>query len=362
MAPTIRKPGLALTALHLLTLLSAINSSGSSTALARPSSQSSSQVIEIVEAEEKVAHLSRQVEHWAQYNSTNRQQAADDRAAQVQVQERDRQGRIRHTHNLSAQHGHFERRRKAREPKTNDAHKKDSMKASGKASAKPKQKRPAHTNAQGGKSFSLIDDITGDSSKTSDKNKAGDGGLLGSITGTLSGILDGSILDGLDGDTPSSNSHVPSVTNLGTGIRFLFQNDLNWPTQLDPLTRQASYLLLTAEDFTLRQAEQACARLSEDLPSGSDAAADSGLARQLVHLQYEGFYTRGQDFWVDGGRLRFSQNGELEFDPLDEGHDGSGLQLPVLCTQSAPYSTQYSTDDSKEWHVAGQRGGLQLRG
>ena len=147
-----------------------------------------------------------------------------------------------------------------------------------------------------------------------------------------------------------------SVSSLGTGVRFLYQNDLDW-TRANSRSRQNGYLLLTTPS-TADDAAAKCRALGEALVSPS-ASADAGLQAQMDYLVYDGSYATGQSFWVDGVQaLTAGGRGSK----LKVSKQKSDSKFPAICTQSAPWNVANSTDTSARWQVSTQSNGVHYTG
>ncbi|KAN0066489.1 hypothetical protein ACQY0O_000583 [Thecaphora frezii] len=144
---------------------------------------------------------------------------------------------------------------------------------------------------------------------------------------------------------------IPSPTSLGAGLRFLYQNDLNWQRASNPKERQPGYILLSGS-LTSAKAEADCGAISESLATviAADGTVEPGLESQLSYLLYERAYKAGQQFWVAGGRT-VTLSG-LNKVVASEQESPAETHLPAICTQSADWSASNVTDTSLRWQVA----------
>ncbi len=148
---------------------------------------------------------------------------------------------------------------------------------------------------------------------------------------------------------------VPAISSLNTGVRFLYQNDLDW-NRADSSRRQEGYLLLTTP-LTATDAAAKCRRLGETLVPAS-ASSNAGLQAQMSYLLYDGSYAAGQSFWAaDGTALKSSSSGSLQATK-----PSADTKLPALCTQSAPWRAANSTDTSAKWQLTAQSNGVKFTG
>lgn len=98
----------------------------------------------------------------------------------------------------------------------------------------------------------------------------------------------------------------------------------------------------------LKQAISSCESLGESL-----WAAKSGfknIQHDLDYLVYQGKYPRSQHYWIapiHNTPSTINADGRISRATPD-------THLPVLCTQSAPYSTPYSKDTNSTWQVSVQ--------
>ncbi|KAE8256328.1 hypothetical protein A4X13_0g2713 [Tilletia indica] len=171
------------------------------------------------------------------------------------------------------------------------------------------------------------------------------------------------------------------AASASPSIRILPPTSLDW-TQFRSNSPPPSYLLLTDSYSSQTQASDACARLNEQLVDVADAVQDSNLIRQLAYLVFEGLFpadtaqstnrkkkeggaTRrdgvDQMIWASRSNLVVlssnsdGTNAELNSESQSAFRSGM-LNLPALCTNSAPWKTVNSTDTSSTWHVSVKAG------
>lgn len=150
-----------------------------------------------------------------------------------------------------------------------------------------------------------------------------------------------------------------SLSSLSSGIRFLYQNDLNW-NKANSAARQAGYLLLTAP-LTAQDAASKCAALNEAL-APSSALSDAGLQAQMNYALFERTYSGSQSFWVADRKALTVSAGNDGKAAIAAAQPAAETKLPALCTQSAPWNFANRTDTSAQWQVATSSNGLQFNG
>ena len=158
-------------------------------------------------------------------------------------------------------------------------------------------------------------------------------------------------------DATGATNASPRSRNLPHGVRFLYQNDLDWNRAADASRRQKAYLLLTRPQ-SYSEAVLSCLSLGEKLASSTDVLADTdGLPSQFSFLAYEGSLQAQTQFWVfpkAGGAQKSTTavlwNGKKIVTPAKQPATTTPLQ--ALCTQSAPWSSlQAGTDSGSRWTV-----------
>lgn len=150
--------------------------------------------------------------------------------------------------------------------------------------------------------------------------------------------------------------HAAVVPSSGSGVRFLYQNDLNW-NRANSANRQTGYLLL-ASPLTASEASSRCSSLGEILAPAS-AASDAGLQAQISYAVLDGSYKATQSYWVADGNVFTAANGASDF---VVSKPSTSNKYPALCTQSAPWNAANSTDTSSKWRVITQSNGVQYTG
>lgn len=97
--------------------------------------------------------------------------------------------------------------------------------------------------------------------------------------------------------------------------------------------------VLLLDEKTWKDAGKACQALGEELWHGGDIQTD------LDYLVYEGKYAPRQRFWIGGSSPRtIDATGQMSKGQSDD-------CLPVLCSQTAPYSNETNQDNSTTWQV-----------
>ena len=150
--------------------------------------------------------------------------------------------------------------------------------------------------------------------------------------------------------------HAAAAPTLANGVRFLYQNDLDW-NRASSASRQAGYLLLTTP-LTATEAASRCRDFNEAMAPQS-AASDPGLQAQINYLIQDGSYTSSQSYWAANGNVFKASSGASD---LAVSKPSSSNKYPALCTQSAPWNTANDTDTSLRWQVATQSNGIRFTG
>ncbi|KAI1433389.1 cholinesterase [Xylaria sp. CBS 124048] len=141
---------------------------------------------------------------------------------------------------------------------------------------------------------------------------------------------------------------IPSPQSLNSSITTLIPNDLQGPES--PFANSA-VIVLDPQSFD--NATRSCQSLGEQL--WSPELGTSSIQTNLDYLKYSEQtsaqssepYREQSQFWIGPGR---SSTRTIDLD----GHVAPAseeLEFPVLCTQSAPFSTDASQDDNERWHV-----------
>lgn len=180
------------------------------------------------------------------------------------------------------------------------------------------------------------------------------------MTGPVARIaLLGALIGGLGVQADPLINLVATTTFVGSGIRFLYQNDLDW-TRADSPNRQPGYLLLTTPS-TADEAATKCQSLGETLVA-STASSDAGLQAQMNYLAFDGSYFSGQSFWVADRNALTASSADNGAASLKVSKPSSDTKLPALCTQSAPWRAANSTDTSSRCRVTTQSNGVKYTG
>ena len=103
--------------------------------------------------------------------------------------------------------------------------------------------------------------------------------------------------------------------------------------------------VLLLDTMPLHRAMQSCQKIGESL--WSIETGFSEIQHNLNYLAYEGQKKKNQRYWIasiHGKPSTIDARGRVkEASPDDE--------FPVLCTQTAPYSTADSQDTDRKWQV-----------
>jgi hypothetical protein len=102
-----------------------------------------------------------------------------------------------------------------------------------------------------------------------------------------------------------------------------------------------SAVLLLSGPQPLQAASASCAALGEQL--WSPDMKTTSIQSSLDYIVYEKLAAAGSDFWIAGGKS-ITAKGAI-------GTGKSDGKLPVLCTQSAPFSNDSVEDTSEKWQV-----------
>ncbi|TAQ85351.1 hypothetical protein B7494_g6314 [Chlorociboria aeruginascens] len=133
---------------------------------------------------------------------------------------------------------------------------------------------------------------------------------------------------------------VPSPSALGSGLTILFNNDLLGPQSP---SAESGVILLTSQSFDAARA--ACAALGEQLWT-ADLHPPS-IQPNLDYLTYLNKFPAEQQYWVASN----SSNANVMTGRGQRLAASHHLQLPVLCTQTAPFSNATFQDPSLQWQV-----------
>ncbi|PYH34015.1 cholinesterase [Aspergillus neoniger CBS 115656] len=129
--------------------------------------------------------------------------------------------------------------------------------------------------------------------------------------------------------------------SLGSDISIILHNDL---LEADSPLANSSVIIL--DDKNLEVATEACNALGESL-WGSAPSTPADLKADLDYLKYRGDYKNNQQFWissVNGTGRTIDLKGTIA--TAESNH-----LYPVLCTQSAPYSTEDYQNISSQYQV-----------
>ncbi|KAI1121563.1 cholinesterase [Nemania abortiva] len=133
---------------------------------------------------------------------------------------------------------------------------------------------------------------------------------------------------------------IPSPESLNSSITTLFTNDLQGPGS--PFAN-SGLIVLDPRSFT--EASKSCQVLGEQL--WSPKSGISSIQRSLDYLRYSRNYSGLAKFWIGPESLSgqaIDINGRVS-------RTSKALELPVLCTQSAPFSNETSQDTNEKWQV-----------
>ncbi|KAI0024731.1 Alpha/Beta hydrolase protein [Xylariomycetidae sp. FL0641] len=135
---------------------------------------------------------------------------------------------------------------------------------------------------------------------------------------------------------------IPSPKSLNSDVTLLIDNDLRGP---ESPSANSGVLLLGPRP--LAEAVKSCKDLGEQL--WSPELKTASILPSLDYLNYTKKTGAGSRFWIAPGNFSASARA------LDtDGHISpvnASLQLPALCSQSAPFSNETFADTSKQWRV-----------
>ncbi|TGJ87229.1 hypothetical protein E0Z10_g1524 [Xylaria hypoxylon] len=132
----------------------------------------------------------------------------------------------------------------------------------------------------------------------------------------------------------------PSPESLNSSITTLITNDLQG---VDSPFASSGIIILDARSFT--SASTSCQKLGEQL--WSPELGISSIQTNLNYLKYTKSYEKSPRFWIGPEHLT-ARAVDIN---SDVSHASEALELPVLCTHSAPFSSDTSQDNSEKWHV-----------
>ncbi|KAK0646650.1 Alpha/Beta hydrolase protein [Cercophora newfieldiana] len=133
---------------------------------------------------------------------------------------------------------------------------------------------------------------------------------------------------------------IPSPKSLNSDLTILISNDLQGPNS--PLAG-SGVILLSPRPY--HDAEAGCEALSERLWSPELNA--SLVKPNLDYLQFQGKLNATSKLWIQGSN---SSHAALDMSGAVSPADPAS-QLPVLCTQTAPFSSKGVQDTSEKWRV-----------
>ncbi|KUM64196.1 hypothetical protein ACN42_g2899 [Penicillium freii] len=131
-----------------------------------------------------------------------------------------------------------------------------------------------------------------------------------------------------------------SPKSLDSDISILIHNDL---LETESPLSDSGILVLDARSW--QEATDSCQKLGESLWGTNSSYRN--IQSDLDYLVFQGKYTRNQRFWTASEFSKLSTidtNGRVNKASADE-------KLPVLCTQSAPFSTSTFQNTSAPWQV-----------
>ncbi|KAH7382860.1 cholinesterase [Cadophora sp. MPI-SDFR-AT-0126] len=143
----------------------------------------------------------------------------------------------------------------------------------------------------------------------------------------------------------------PTLSEYNADITLLIQDDLKGAA--NPLNK-SGVLLLSA--IPQKDARSACNAVGEQLWSPN--MPTSSIQSNLDYLTYQGEYEANQDYLIapdsDGPR---AITGKGKFKKVS-----GDPELPVLCTQTAPFSNATYKNSSEKWQISVKTGGSLVTG
>lgn len=143
----------------------------------------------------------------------------------------------------------------------------------------------------------------------------------------------------------------PSPDRLNTGITIVADNDLQGA---DSPTANSSIIVLSARPYS--DALTACKALGEQL--WSPDIGNASIQNSLDYLKYKDTALGSSSFWIASkgvGSRAIDRTGRISWPAI-------ASRLPVLCTQSAPFSNETFKDTSEQWQVTVRSNGEYLTG
>ncbi|KAI2878817.1 hypothetical protein CBS11852_10176 [Aspergillus niger] len=121
--------------------------------------------------------------------------------------------------------------------------------------------------------------------------------------------------------------------------------------------QNTNYAVIILDNKPLKEATEACNALGESL-WGAASSTPADIKADLKYLSYQGNYKSNQCFWiapVNATGRTIDLEGTIS--TADSNH-----QYPVLCTQSAPYSTKEYQNTSSQYQITVQANNEYLTG
>lgn len=143
----------------------------------------------------------------------------------------------------------------------------------------------------------------------------------------------------------------PSPDSLNTGITIVADNDLQG---VNSPTANSSIIVLSARPYS--DAILACKALGEQL--WSPELGSSSIQRNLDYLRYKDNALGSSQFWIASkgvGSRAIDRTGRVSWPAI-------ASRLPVICTQTAPFSNETFKDTSDNWQVTVRSNGEYLTG
>lgn len=129
----------------------------------------------------------------------------------------------------------------------------------------------------------------------------------------------------------SSVVAVPVVSNDGTSLTLIYQNNLN-------TTDDANHIgAIVLDSMSLSAGAQACAAIGETLLTQASIESHSDdFLYSLSYLSFAGYQSHTQQYQIDNGAVTAGDGAHrLNFAQIQDRHK----KLPVLCTQSSSGNT-----------------------
>ncbi|KAK3692844.1 Alpha/Beta hydrolase protein [Podospora appendiculata] len=138
----------------------------------------------------------------------------------------------------------------------------------------------------------------------------------------------------------------PSPKSLKSDLTILLNNDLQGP---DSPYATSGVILLGRRSYG--EAAAGCEALGEQL--WAPELNTASIQPNLDYLRHQGRAGNSSTFWIarTGGGNATARAVDVSGAVVAVGSDSS-LRLPALCTQTAPYSSEYSQDVGARWQVS----------